>query len=127
VRRLGELERTVMDVLWDSEDPLTARDMARRLADRDLAYTTVMTVLDRLTKKGLLRRERAGRAWRYRPVAGRDTYVVELMFDALDMTGDREAALTRLVRSLPTSDAESLRKALAEPKAGGTEANRDEP
>ena len=97
MNRLGELERAIMDVLWDSTEPLTVRQVGLRLINRDLAHTTVMTVLDRLAKKGFARRERDGRAWRYCPAATRETYVTELMLTALDQTGDRTAALTRLV------------------------------
>ena len=50
VNRLGELERAIMDVLWDSTEPLTVRQVGLRLINRDLAHTTVMTVLDRLAK-----------------------------------------------------------------------------
>src|SRR5215472_10843372 len=63
VNRLGDLERAIMDVLWESRDPLTVRQVSGGLTERDLAHTTVMTVLDRLAKKGFARRERDGRAW----------------------------------------------------------------
>lgn len=66
---LGELEQVVMAVLWRSRVPLQVRDVqeALREQDRDLAYTTVMTVMDRLAKKGALERQLEGRAWQYRP------------------------------------------------------------
>ena len=102
-----------MDVLWESPEPMTVRQVGNRLTDRDLAHTTVMTVLDRLAKKGFVRRERAGRAWRYRPAATREAYVAELMLTALDETGDRQAALTRFARSVSGSEADVLREALA--------------
>jgi predicted transcriptional regulator len=114
VNRLGELERAVMEVLWEREAPATARDVARALVARDLAYTTVMTVLDRLTKKGLVRRERAGRAWSYTAAASREAYITGLMLDALADTGDRDAALVRFARSVSGPEAEVLRGALAE-------------
>ena len=78
-----------MDVLWDSTEPLTVRQVGLRLINRDLAHTTVMTVLDRLAKKGFARRQRDGRAWRYQAAANREAYVTELMLHALDQTGDR--------------------------------------
>ncbi|WP_037069850.1 BlaI/MecI/CopY family transcriptional regulator [Pseudonocardia acaciae] len=111
---LGELERVVMDRLWDAGRPLLVREVADALADRSLAYTTVLTVLDRLARKGFARRERDGRAWRYAPAASRDQYVATLMLDALDLTGDRDAALTRFARSVPAPDAEALGRALAD-------------
>ena len=114
MKGLGELERTVMELLWAREEPASARDVSRALADdRDLAHTTVMTVLDRLAKKGFLHRERDGRAWLYRPSASREDYVTELMLGALNMTGDRDAALARFARSVSGDEAAVLREALA--------------
>jgi predicted transcriptional regulator len=118
VKGLGELERTVMEVLWAREDSgsaaATARDVSRALAgDRDLAHTTVMTVLDRLAKKGFLKRERDGRAWRYSPVASRERYVTGLMLGALNETGDRDAALVHFVQSVSEDEAAVIRQALA--------------
>lgn len=128
--RLGELERAVMDVLWDRAAPATVREVAEALQARDLAYTTVMTVLDRLTGKGMVERERAGRAWRYRPAASREAFIARLMLDALDLTGSRDAALVRFARSVTGTEAEVLRAALAdqagpaEPVTGGPEGAR---
>jgi predicted transcriptional regulator len=113
VNRLGELERAVMDVLWQIDEELTVRQVSARLADRELAHTTVMTVLDRLAKKGFLRRVRDGRAWRYRPAASREAYIAELMLSALAQTGDRSAALARFARSVSDDEARVLRRALA--------------
>lgn len=112
VRRLGELERAIMDVLWESDEPLTVRQVGAHLTDRDLAHTTVMTVLDRLAKKGFARRERDGRAWRYCAAADRETYVTELMMHALDQTGDRSAALASFARRVSDAEAQVLRREL---------------
>lgn len=108
-----------MEVLWAREDSgrgaATARDVSRALAgDRDLAHTTVMTVLDRLAKKGFLQRERDGRAWRYHPAASRERYVTELMLGALDETGDRGAALVHFVQSVSDDEAALIAKALGD-------------
>jgi predicted transcriptional regulator len=105
VNRLGDLERAIMDVLWETDTSLTVREVSARLTERNLAHTTVMTVLDRLAKKGFARRERDGRATR-------ETYVTELMLTALDQTGDRTAALTRFAQSVSGVEAEVLRDAL---------------
>jgi predicted transcriptional regulator len=104
-----------MEVLWRRNSAATAREVSRVLAtDRDLAHTTVMTVLDRLAKKGFLARERDGRAWRYRPIESREAYVAELMLGALDMTGDRDAALAHFARSVTGDEAGVLRRVLDE-------------
>jgi predicted transcriptional regulator len=112
VNRLGELERAIMDILWESPDPLTVRQVSGGLTERDLAHTTVMTVLDRLAKKGFARRDRNGRAWRYHAAATREAYVTELMLSALEQTGDRQAALARFARSVSETEATALRRAL---------------
>ena len=101
-----------MDILWESPDPLTVRQVSGNLTERDLAHTTVMTVLDRLAKKGFARRERDGRAWRYRAAETREAYVTELMLSALEQTGDRHAALARFARSVSETEATALRRAL---------------
>jgi predicted transcriptional regulator len=101
-----------MDVLWDASEWLTVRQVSGELTERDLAHTTVMTVLDRLAKKGFARRERDGRAWRYRAAESREAYVAELMLSALDQTGDRQAALARFVRSVSGAEAQALLGAL---------------
>ncbi|WP_216210885.1 BlaI/MecI/CopY family transcriptional regulator [Amycolatopsis aidingensis] len=119
VGRLGELERAVMDVLWAHGEPLSVRAVHEGLADRDLAYTTVMTVLSRLAAKNIVRRERAGRAWLYAPLASREEYVAELMLEALALTGDRDSALVRFAHSVSSDEADALRKALAPPRDEG--------
>ena len=119
VNRLGDLERAIMDVLWGTPQSLTVREVSAQLTERDLAHTTVMTVLDRLAKKGFARRERDGRAWRYRPAATREAYVTELMLTALDQTGDRSAALARFAKSVSGAEASALRGALDEIEGDG--------
>ena len=108
-----------MDALWQTEEPLTVRQVSACLADRALAHTTVMTVLDRLAKKGFAKRERDGRAWRYRPAASREGYITELMLSALDQTGDRSAALASFARSVSEEEADVLRRALDAFEGGG--------
>ena len=101
-----------MEVLWQTDSALTVRQVSNGLP-QSLAHTTVMTVLDRLAKKGFARRERDGRAWRYRPAATREAYVAELMLTALAQTGDRDAALARFAQSVSGAEAEVLREALS--------------
>ncbi|WP_117671078.1 BlaI/MecI/CopY family transcriptional regulator [Micromonospora sp. MW-13] len=120
--RLGDLERAVMDVLWDTvpgtSDGVTVREVADALDGRELAYTTVMTVLDRLAGKGMVRRQREGRAWRYRAAASREAHIAQLMLDALDLGGSRDAALVRFAHSVTGTEADVLRAALGAEAAG---------
>jgi len=99
-------------------------------ARRELAYTTVMTVLQRLAKKDLVIQERDDRAHRYAPVSGRDELVASLMVDALQQaeSGGRAAALVHFVGQVGEDEAAALREALANlekahespPGSGGT-------
>jgi predicted transcriptional regulator len=111
VTRLGELERAAMEVVWDS-GPATARQVAEALAERGLAYTTWLTVLGRLERKGLLRRSRSGRAHTYTAVASREDHIAVLMQSALGQAEDREAALQHFARTVSPAEAEALRRAL---------------
>jgi predicted transcriptional regulator len=69
---LGPLEVEVMEVLWNGGER-SVRDVAEQL-DRKLAYTTVMTTLDRLFKKGLLDRQKSERAFLYTPRVSREDW-----------------------------------------------------
>ncbi|HTB16256.1 MAG TPA: BlaI/MecI/CopY family transcriptional regulator [Bryobacteraceae bacterium] len=66
---LGHLESCVMDVVW-AHGESNVRDVAEKI-DRPLAYTTVMTTLDRLYKKGMLERRKSERAFLYSPKLSR--------------------------------------------------------
>jgi len=118
--RLGELERAVMDHLWSTGEPQTVRQVHEALClHRDLAYTTVMTVLQRLARKNLVSQIRDDRAHRYAPVHGPDELIAGLMVDALDQAAavDRQAALVHFVERVGADEAEALRRALAELEA----------
>ena len=90
---------------------LTARDVQEGLTTNP-ATTTVLTVLGRLERKGLVTRERDGRAHHYRAVGSREDHVAELMNDALGTAADRTAALARFVGSIPPEERARLRDLL---------------
>ena len=110
---LGDLERTVMDVLWASGEPLAATELRDVLADRGLALTTVHTVLSRLEAKGFVAHDDA-RPRRFRPRAGRAEHAAELMHEVLGQAGDRQAVLARFVGGVDPEEARMLRQLLAE-------------
>lgn len=118
---LGDLERAVMDHLWASDQPQTVRQVHNALrARRNLAYTTVMTVLQRLARKDLAVQIRDDRAHRYAASHGRDELVAGLMVDALSQatdSGDRQAALVSFVERVGADEADALRRALADLEA----------
>ena len=104
-----------MEELWSSMAPRSVRDVHAALTrDRDLAYTTVMTVLDRLAKKRLVIRESSGRAYLYSAVQTREEMVAEVMHDALaGSEKDRTAALVAFVGRITPEEAATMRDALA--------------
>jgi predicted transcriptional regulator len=111
VRRLGELERRVMDVLWESEGAeLTGRQIADRLPDR--AYTTVLTIVDRLRRKSLVSRTTDGRIHRFSASGTRAAYRAELMIDALGEAGERKAVLVQFAGAVSPEEARVLSQAL---------------
>lgn len=117
LKRLGDLERAIMDHLWDTDGPQTVRQVHSALcASRELAYTTIMTVLHRLAGKGLVVQIRHDRAYRYAATHGRDELAASLMVDALEQItghGGRQAALMRFVGQVSAEEADALRRALA--------------
>lgn len=122
---LGELERAVMDLLWAGQEAATANTLRDLLAQstpteggtaghagKDLAVTTVLTVLSRLERKGLVERERGTRPHRYQAVSSRADHTAELMHEVLGSAPDREAVLARFIGSVTDTEAETLRKLL---------------
>jgi predicted transcriptional regulator len=113
MRQFGELENVIMDRLWEWGRPALVRDVVDDLGkDRSIAYTTVMTVMENLHRKGWLRRQRDGRAWRYEPTGSRSGYTAALMSEALATNPDRRTALAHFVLQMSPHDAALLREAL---------------
>lgn len=96
-----------MAVLWDNAQLATVRHVLAALG-RPSAYTTVMTVMENLHRKGLLTRERVGRAFHYRPVWSREEYTARLMRDVLGAASDHEAVFTHFVSQMTAEEARSL-------------------
>ena len=126
---LGPLEAKLLDQLWHDNRPLTVRNVHRAFPDH--AYTTLMTTLDRLYRKGLLLRRRRGRAFAYEPRCSRDQFLSETMsghvaatFAASNISG---ALLSTLVDVVGRQDAALLdeletlvRQARARQRSEGT-------
>ena len=91
---LGELESSVLEVLWAAKDALSVRAVGAKLRRRPvLAYTTVLTVLDRLYDKGFVEREKFGRAFMYRPRVAREALMAERAANALSRKGPPQNAV----------------------------------
>ena len=102
---LGTLERPVMEIVWGAEH-VTVRDVQSRL-DRPVAYTTVMTTLDRLYKKGFVARTRSGRAFVYRATGSRaqaEAAVASGVVAGLLSTGAAMPILSNLVDAVGTQE-----------------------
>ncbi|WP_205324191.1 BlaI/MecI/CopY family transcriptional regulator [Glycomyces sp. YM15] len=111
--RLGELEASIMAVLWSAPDPATVRDVLGALdRDPEPAYTTVMTVLDNLHRKGIVTRERVGRAWAYRPAQSREEFDADAMAAVLESSSDRNATLLRFIGKIEPEELARLRRIL---------------
>jgi predicted transcriptional regulator len=104
-----------MTTLWDAPEGVTARQILEGLPGPELAITTVLTVLDRLQRKGLVRREREGRAHRYFAENSRADFLSGVMAEALDSSSDRGAVLARFVGTMRADDTAALRALLDEP------------
>ncbi|REF29430.1 BlaI/MecI/CopY family transcriptional regulator [Calidifontibacter indicus] len=116
---LGDLERAIMECLWASDEPLVVRQIAEQLEATDgkkRAYTTVMTVADRLAKKGLTSRERDGRAWRYSASATREELTAQALRETLaDWGGEGQEsdAVLHFLQDMSAGDVDRIKAAIA--------------
>ena len=96
------LELLCLRTLWSLGEG-TAKDVRQELAPtRPLAYTTVLTVLERLVRKGKLARRKSGRAFFYKPTESRDSLRHTAVHELLECFFDgSEAALLRFLRNEP--------------------------
>ncbi len=115
-----------MDVLWDSADSLPAPEVRERLAEhpspetsatgvatrKELAITTVMTVLSRLEKKSFVSRDRTIRPHEYRARHTRAEHTAQVVDDVLGVGERREAALARFIGQVSPEEARELRRLL---------------
>jgi predicted transcriptional regulator len=110
VHGFGDLEAVIMDRVWDHDGPVTVRELFEELqAERVIAYTTVMTTMDNLHRKGWLARVKEGKAYRYTATASREEYSARLMREALDDGGDTQAVLSHFVAQMDGEESEALR------------------
>jgi predicted transcriptional regulator len=111
-RTRGSLEQTVLDTVADAGSALTPADVRDQLGG-DLAYTTVMTVLTRLTEKGVLVRQRSGRGYAYAAITDQAELAARQMSKVLDAQEDRAAVLARFLGALQPGDESVLADLLA--------------
>ncbi|MFD6950787.1 CopY family transcriptional regulator [Nocardiopsis sp. TSRI0078] len=115
MKGLGELEAAIMDALWRSDEPLSVRRVRETMVyDREVAYTTVMTVANILFHKGLLDREKSGRAWMYWPRESHAEYTARMMDEVLNTGPDPGATLLSFVERFSDEDMAHFHRLLSQ-------------
>ncbi|MGI8814151.1 MAG: BlaI/MecI/CopY family transcriptional regulator [Pseudonocardia sp.] len=115
VRVFGELETVVMAQLWEMGGQATVREVLERIQlDREIAYTTVLSTMENLHRKGHLTRQREGKAYRYHTALSHAEHTAGLMREALSR-GERDtgAVLTHFVEEMSQDELAELREVLA--------------
>jgi predicted transcriptional regulator len=119
VRGFGDLEAVIMDRVWEHAEPVTVRELHDELAaERVIAYTTVMSTMDNLHRKGWLNRVKEGKAYRYSATASRAEYSARLMREALAGGGDTEMVLSHFLAQIDGDESEALRSVLSKLRGG---------
>ncbi len=114
MQRLGDLETEIMERLWSLRNgALSVRDVMNDVRrKRKIAYTTVMTVLDNLHRKGLVRRAKQGRAYSYWPSQSREEYTAALMEEILHSSENQGSTLLHFVQQMSPEQVVGLRDVL---------------
>jgi len=122
VRGFGDLESVIMHMVWDHDSPVTVRELFDELRqERVIAYTTVMSTMDNLHRKGWLARVKEGKAYRYVATASREEYSARLMHEALAGGGDTTAVLSHFIAQIGDAESQALREAVRRLADGRTE------
>src|SRR5262249_58098131 len=118
LREFGDLEMAIMEVMWAGDGPYVVREVQERLRyGRPVAYTTVMTVMSILHRKGVLNRDKPGRAFRYWPAEAREDHDARLMAEVLRSGGDQDVTMRRVLVSDTNDEAPGLCTARAHAQA----------
>lgn len=120
-RERGALEAQVLSALWSSSAPLSGAEVHEQLGAPELSYKTVLTVLTRLQAKGRVAREKAGRAFTYRPIPDGSDIAAQRMASVLARGADRSAVLQGFLEAIDPADEVLLRELLGALPSGGTE------
>lgn len=101
----------MLAVLWMADRPMTPAEVLDELGGR-LAYTTVMSTLTRMHRKGLVTRESVKKGYAYAPTVDEASYTAQAMTELLSRRHDRAGVLTRFLSSLGPEDEELLHRLL---------------
>lgn len=112
-RQQGELESSILDVLWNSKQALTSQEILERVGDGDLAITTILTVLSRLTDKDLVVREAGeGRSFLFSAAQSREQHTADLMLKLVAEQSNPALAFSAFAKGLSAAQLKALRKSL---------------
>ena len=112
-RQQGELESLILDVLWRSKLPLTSQEILELAGNGELALTTILTVLSRLTDKDLVVREQGeGRSFLFSAAQSREQHTAELMLKLVAEQGNPALAFSAFTKGLTAAQLKALRKSL---------------
>ncbi|HKA98284.1 MAG TPA: BlaI/MecI/CopY family transcriptional regulator [Streptosporangiaceae bacterium] len=118
LREFGDLEMAIMEVMWAGDGPYVVREVRERLRyGRPVAYTTVMTVMSILHRKGVLNRDKPGRAFRYWPAEAREDHDARLMAEVLRSGGDQDVTMRRFLERVDDDEMLGLCSALADARS----------
>lgn len=112
-RNRGELESDIMNILWSSPAPLTAKEVQAHFTEKVPAITTLITVLDRMKAKGhVIKEASGGRSFTFAAAQSRIDHVTTVMNSALLSADDHVAALLHFAGNLSDEDRAFLRHAI---------------
>ena len=112
-RNRGELEADIMSILWQSDAPMTAKEVQGKFTEKVPAITTLITVLDRMCAKGqVVKNSSGGRSQTFAATQSRLDHVTSTMTNALESADDHVAALMLFAGTLSEEDRAFLRKAI---------------
>ncbi|OZD70509.1 penicillinase repressor [Rhodococcus sp. 06-1059B-a] len=109
MKRLGDLEAEVMNVLWECEDPQSVHDLLAHMSERKFAYTTILTVVTHLHEKGWVDRVKVSRAYMYSPAQSRAEATSQALREILDTSNDSAAVLMHFAKTVTDEELEALR------------------
>lgn len=114
-KTLGPLEHQIMDIVWNQKKATVYSVVEELCHEKKLAYTTIMTVMTRLTKKGVLAREKKGKTFYYSPLLGKEKFIHSLVKNTMARLIDSfgEEALVAFVDETQTLNAEHKQKLLS--------------
>jgi predicted transcriptional regulator len=110
---LGSLESDVMEVIWLKNTEVSVRDVFETLAGaREIAYTTVMTIMGRLAEKGILAKHKEKNAFLFSPVISREDFTAQMVDNVVDdlLSDFSEAAMASFISRVGNKDLEAIEK-----------------